>query len=95
MPKITYNDDVVECNEGDNLRQVLIENDMTPHKGIAKSLNCRGNGTCGTCAVRITEGPVREDEQATRLKFATHDNMEEVRLACQYEVTEDLVIEKP
>lgn len=95
MPNIQFNDKTIECNEGDNLRQVLIENDMTPHKGIAKSLNCGGNATCGTCAIRITEGPVREDEQATRLSFATHDDIEEVRLACQYEVTEDLVIEKP
>lgn len=93
MPEIHYKDKVIECDTGDNLRSILIKSDMTSHNGVAKSLNCRGNGTRGTCAVRITEGSVRE--QSTRLRFATHDDMEEVRLACQYEVTEDVVIEKP
>lgn len=95
MPEIKFDDQTIECEEGDNLRKVLIKNDLTPHKGITSTINCGGNATCGTCAIRIVEGPVREEEQATRLSIATHDDIEEVRLACQYEVTEDLVIENP
>lgn len=95
MPEITYRGETISCETGAVLRDCLLEHDLTPHTGIATRLNCRGSGTCGTCAIRITEGPVREDEQATRLKISRHDNLEEVRLACQYEVTEDLVIEQP
>lgn len=95
MPNIQYKGETVECDEGEILRDVLLENDLSPHNGIANTLNCNGHGTCGTCAIRLEEGPVREDEQSTRLMIASHDDIEEVRLACQYEVTEDLVIEQP
>lgn len=95
MPKIEYKDETVECDEGDILRDVLLENDLTPHQGVANTLNCGGHGTCGTCAIRLEEGPIKEDEQSARLMIATHDNLEEVRLACQYVVTEDVVIEQP
>lgn len=95
MPEIQYKGESVECEEGEILRDVLLEDDMTPHNGITDTLNCGGHGTCGTCAIRLVEGSVKEDEQSTRLKIATHDDIEEVRLACQYEVTEDIVIEQP
>lgn len=95
MPEITYDGETIECADGANLRSVLLDNGLSPHTGITKRINCGGNATCGTCAVRITEGPVRADEQATRLSIATHDDKEEVRLACQYAVTEDIVIEQP
>lgn len=95
MPTIRYQGEEVECEEGENLRDVLIEYGLSPHEGLKRKFNCGGNATCGTCAIRIVEGFVREDEQATRLRFATHEDIEEVRLACQYEVTGDLVIEKP
>ena len=95
MPTITYDGETIECAHGANLRSVLLGADLSPHTGLAKRVNCGGNATCGTCAIRITEGPVRADEQATRLSFATHDDMETVRLACQYSVTDDIVIEQP
>lgn len=95
MPEIEFRGETVECSEGEILRDVLLENDMSPHQGLTNTINCGGHGTCGTCAIRLVEGPIREDEQATRLMVATHDDLDEVRLACQYEVTEDIVIEQP
>lgn len=95
MPDVRFQGETIACDEGENLRDVLLRADLSPHKGIAKRLNCGGNATCGTCAIRIVEGPVRQDEQATRLRLARHDRIEEVRLACQYEVTDDLLIERP
>lgn len=95
MPVIEYKGKEVECESGEILRDVLLRNDMSPHKGFTDTLNCGGHGTCGTCAIRVIEGPVKEDQRATRLKIATHENMNEVRLACQYEVTEDLKLEQP
>jgi len=95
VPTIEYNGEQIECETGRNLRDVLLEHDLSPHTGVTDLLNCNGHGTCGTCAIRLTEGPVRADQQATRLKLARHDEMETVRLACQYTVTDDVVIEQP
>lgn len=95
VPTIDYDGEQVECEAGRNLREVLLEHDLSPHTGVTNILNCNGHGTCGTCAIRVTEGPVRTDEQATRLALATHDEMDTVRLACRYTVTEDVVIEQP
>ncbi|QZA88303.1 (2Fe-2S)-binding protein [Salinarchaeum sp. IM2453] len=97
MPVITYQGEQIECESGDTLREVLINHDKSPHKGITKKINCGGNATCGTCAVRIVEGPVGEPagREKTRLRLSTHDDVESVRLACQYSVSDDLTIEKP
>lgn len=95
MPTITYNGEEVECEEGEILRDVLLENDLNPHKGIAKALNCGGHGTCGTCRIKVVEGSVGENKQSTRLKLSTDASDENVRLACQFEVHDDIVIEKP
>jgi ferredoxin len=53
MPKITAEGKTIECEQGANLRQVLLENKVNPHNGNAALINCRGIGTCGTCAVAI------------------------------------------
>ena len=97
MPTITYGDETYECESGERLRDVLLENGATPHTGLAKRLNCGGKATCGTCAVRITEGPVGEPtgREQTRLGIARHEDKGSVRLACQYEVRSDIVIEQP
>ena len=97
MPTITYGGETYECESGERLRDVLLENGATPHTGLAKQLNCGGKSTCGTCAVRITEGPVGEPTglERTRLGVARHEDKDSVRLACQYEVRSDIVIEQP
>ena len=53
MPKITAQGKIFECESGANLRQVLLKNKVNPHNGNAALINCRGIGTCGTCAVAI------------------------------------------
>jgi ferredoxin len=95
MPTINYNGEEVECEEGEVLRDILLENDLNPHEGVAKALNCGGHGTCGTCRIRVAEGSVGENKQSTRLKLSTDASDENVRLACQFEVHDDIVIEKP
>jgi ferredoxin len=59
MATITYQGQTVTCPVGANLRQVLLQNQRTVHNGGAQLINCRGLGTCGTCAVQIV-GPVAE-----------------------------------
>lgn len=95
MYTVKYKNKEVECEEGDILRDVLLENDLTPHTGVTDTLNCGGHGTCGTCRIRILEGSVQENEKTTRLKISTDANEDDVRLACQFEVYDDIVIEQP
>ena len=38
---------------GESLRRLLLDVGFTPYNGGANALNCRGLGTCGTCAVQV------------------------------------------
>lgn len=95
MPTVEYQGEEVECEKGDTLRDVLLENNLTPHVGVTDSLNCGGHGTCGTCRIRVAEGGVGDNEMTTRLKLSTDAGEDNVRLACQFEVSDDIVIEQP
>eukprot|EP00968_Pinguiococcus_pyrenoidosus_P009340 scaffold731_cov261-Pinguiococcus_pyrenoidosus.AAC.86 len=60
--KVEFRGQTVLVNHGELLRTSLLRRKLTPHNGQAKLINCRGLGTCGTCAVRI-EGPVEPAEK--------------------------------
>jgi ferredoxin len=64
VPSVTYRGRTVECEAGATLRDVLLEAGETPHNGRARALNCRGHGTCGTCAVSLR--PVDGDADGGR-----------------------------
>jgi hypothetical protein len=53
MPKITAQGKTIDCAVGANLRQVLLAADVDLYNGQARLINCRGIGSCGTCAVQI------------------------------------------
>ncbi|HAX75838.1 MAG TPA: (2Fe-2S)-binding protein, partial [Cyanobacteria bacterium UBA11372] len=53
MPKVTAQGKTVTCEVGANLRQVLLHNGIELYNGQAKLINCRGIGSCGTCAVEL------------------------------------------
>jgi ferredoxin len=53
MPTVRFRGRDIDCEHGATLREVLKEAGETPHNGRADALNCRGHGTCGTCAVEI------------------------------------------
>ncbi len=95
MPTVTVRDRELECERGAVLRDVLLDAGESPHNGRANALNCRGLGTCGTCAVAVT-GDVAEPGRRERLRLATppHDPESDLRLACQIRVEADLVVEK-
>jgi ferredoxin len=59
MPTVRFRGRDIDCEQGATLRDVLREAGETPHNGRADALNCRGHGTCGTCAVEIR--PVATD----------------------------------
>jgi len=95
MPTVTYGDRTIECERGTILRDVLLDAGISPHNGSADRLNCRGHGTCGTCAVAIegeTSEPTRREQW--RLDFPPHDRDAGLRLACQTRVEGDLTIRK-
>jgi ferredoxin len=95
MPNVLAQGKILACRRGDNLRQVLLKNDVDVHNGNANVINCRGIGTCGTCAVQI-EGEVSESNwrDRTRRSFPPHTLNRNLRLACQTQVLGDVRITK-
>ena len=82
---------------------------VTPHNGNSRLINCRGLGTCGTCAVEIEaadesnagmppiEPPQRNNRENLRLNFPPHGSADQsplLRLACQCAVRGDIVVTK-
>ncbi|KAG7355853.1 ferredoxin [Nitzschia inconspicua] len=66
-----------------------------------KVINCRGLGTCGTCAVELRKGTVhpveRQIKEELRLSLLPHGGVnqpESLRLACQIQVHSDLEVIK-
>jgi ferredoxin len=95
MPKITFNGFLLECAEGENLKQVLKRNGLPPYNGNARWFNCKGLGTCGTCAVQITgEVSPKTKVEKWRLNFPPHKEANGLRLACQCKVLGDLEVKK-
>ena len=95
MPTIRFEDREIDCPEGANLRMVLVRARVPLYNSVAKALNCRGAGRCGTCAVRV-EGKVSEPTSAEqkRLRQFPHSQDAGLRLACQCSVLGDLTISK-
>lgn len=95
MPTIRFRGEEIECEEGEVLRDALLDAGLSPHNGTAAYLNCRGNATCGTCAVEVS-GDVSEmtDSERRRLSFPPHDVDSGLRLSCQTRVQGDVEVEK-
>ena len=79
---------------GVNLRKASIDGDVGIYSNIFKKLfNCRGQGMCGTCLVRIESEkiePPNEVEKKKLKKKLTQDS--NFRLACQLTINNDLKI---
>ena len=89
---------------GETLRTASLRRGIaSPHNARANLINCRGLGTCGTCAVHIVEGtvdpPTQNAVETIRLQLPPHSNKggnrsNTLRLACQVQVIEDVTVEK-
>lgn len=94
MPTVTYEGGQIECESGAVLRDVLREAGHSPHNG-PDIASCHGLGTCGTCAVAITESlPEPTGRERWRLDFPPHSQESGLRLACQIRVNKDLTVNK-
>lgn len=95
MPIVTYDGKMIEVRQGANLRRALLKNRSEVYNDSARLLNCRGLGTCGTCAVQI-DGEVSSmtSREKWRLGFPPHKKDSGLRLACQCQVLGDLKVKK-
>lgn len=91
-----------DAYEGETLRTAALRRGVvSPHNGRSQLINCRGLGTCGTCAVELNDGRVdpfeRNTKERLRLSFPPHggqDQSPSLRLACQIQVRSDLNVTK-
>lgn len=95
MPIIKYQNQEITVASGSNLKKALVKANLSPYNGSSRHLNCKGIGTCGTCAVSI-KGAVNPKTavEKWRLNFPPHNEKNGLRLACQVKVISDLEIEK-
>lgn len=95
MPIVAAQGKTFECESGANLRRVLLQHGIDLYNSQAKVINCRGIGTCGTCAVQV-EGAVSEVnwKDKTRRALPPHLPTKPLRLACQTRVLGDIKVTK-
>jgi len=95
MPTVSYQGEEIECEKGAVLRDVLKEAGLSVYNGKSEQLNCRGMGSCGTCAVQV-DGEVSEPgtKEKARLWAPPHHPSHDVRLACQTRVEGDVEVRK-
>ena len=84
----------IHVPEGTNLRKACLDHDVDPYPALAGVLSCRGKGLCGTCVVQVDDGAALstpDKREAKRLK-GFPDDIENLRLSCRCEVTDDVVV---
>ena len=91
MPTLTvYNgnsETTMTVPKGANLRQTLLDANLTPYAWATRQLNCGGRGICATCGVWIDDAPAPEhwhDKLARRFRYP--------RLSCQITIDQDMVV---
>ncbi len=95
MVNIQVQGKTITSEPGTNLRRLLLKHGVDLYNGQASLINCRGIGTCGTCAVEI-EGDVSEMKwrEKARLSVPPHSPNSTRRLACQIKVLGDIKVTK-
>jgi len=95
MPTVSAQGKTFQCKQGANLRQVLLANGVEVYNGQAKIINCRGIGTCGTCAVQVEGGVSAPNwKDRTRRSLPPHDLSRNLRLSFQAQVLGDVQVTK-
>lgn len=88
MPTVSFNDQKINCEDGDIVIEVLEK------AGIKYPFGCL-NGSCGVCAIKVInpEGlhPPSVIESGTLEEFYFEEH--EVRLACRAKIKSDIQLE--
>ncbi|HLB01287.1 MAG TPA: 2Fe-2S iron-sulfur cluster-binding protein [Bacteroidota bacterium] len=101
MPVITLLNEgkTIEAPAGANLRKTLLQNGVSPYRGLDKVLNCLGNGLCGTCRVEVVDGrgvspmtPLEESALVGFFPLYGRQIPKNVRLACRATLTGDVSV---
>lgn len=93
--KARFKNKEIELKKGENLLKALKRNKLSPYNGFAKYFNCKGLGSCGTCAVEIKGACSNKTKmEQWRLNFPPHKKENNLRLACQVKVLGDLEVTK-
>lgn len=87
--KIENLDQTVEGEVGEDLRQILVDNDIPLYEGIHNLINCRGKGLCGTCLIEVAEGAEKLSDASTYEKVRAGKGR---RLACQTRIYGDATV---
>lgn len=98
MFKFTFKGITININPHHVLRDQLNTAGITPHNTTSQWLNCKGLGTCGTCAIKIASGTYSKPTpvEKWRLNIYPFKNgiNKGLRLACQTRLLSDGKAEK-
>jgi ferredoxin len=78
----------IDVPVGRNLRRVLLDHGFDVYGSVSRVANCGGRGLCGTCGVRLVDGPAPthwHDRAAERWGYP--------RLSCRVAIQTDIVVE--
>ena len=94
MPELFFvnEDKKINVEVGGNLRKTAIASEIGVYSNIlTKLFNCRGNGKCGTCVVKIDSKNIDPPNEIEKKKLKKKlDSDPNLRLACQLNVKNDL-----
>jgi ferredoxin len=81
----------VECPVGSNLRDLARANGISVYIFPNTIANCRGNGLCGTCRVKVDNPRALSPRTKADTRKCAWEG-EEYRLACQTKVLADVSV---
>jgi ferredoxin len=81
----------VECPVGTNLRDLARQNSIDVYVFPNNIVNCRGNGLCGTCRVKVDNPRALSPRTPSDERKCGWEG-DEYRLACQTKVLADVAV---